>query len=144
MRKDQVRVWYPDLHQSEWIVMGSRRLRLLKPEEEEKYKKEVDLDAQEVPVPIQKPTEQKEKQPEALKPKKGRALKKIKAKSAPEPEMVSEEETVASTLSSSVVVKEDQTSEKDSFKLSDSASFLTTGAVATRRAMRQLQDENGF
>ncbi|KAG0790427.1 hypothetical protein G6F21_005814 [Rhizopus arrhizus] len=144
MRKDQVRVWYPDLHQSEWIVMGSRRLRLLKPEEEEKYKKEVDLDAQEVPVPIQKPTEHKEKQPEALKPKKGRALKKIKAKSAPEPEMVSEEETVASTLSSSVVVKEDQTSEKDSFKLSDSASFLTTGAFATRRAMRQLQDENGF
>ncbi|CEG77422.1 hypothetical protein RMATCC62417_12176 [Rhizopus microsporus] len=133
MRDDQVRVWYPDLYQSEWIRVGSRRLRLLSSEEEEKYKQQVDLDVQEVPAVIEqkkvedesKATTSKESAPEP----KTKKLRQKKAKSkAPTPEPETHQE------------KQQQ---KEPQKPAES-SFLTTGAFATRRAMRQLQDENGF
>ncbi|CEJ00195.1 hypothetical protein RMCBS344292_14260 [Rhizopus microsporus] len=133
MRDNQVRVWYPDLYQSEWIRVGSRRLRLLSSEEEEKYKQQVDLDVQEVPAVIEQ--KKAEDEPKEATPKestsepKTKKLRQKKAKSkAPTPEPETHQE------------KQQQKEPQRPVE----SSFLTTGAFATRRAMRQLQDENGF
>ncbi|KAI7898479.1 uncharacterized protein BX663DRAFT_555836 [Cokeromyces recurvatus] len=53
MSQDQVRVWYPDLHLSEWLPIGTRRIRVMTEEEEEEEKEKaslinkVDLDIEE-------------------------------------------------------------------------------------------------
>ncbi|KAI9265087.1 hypothetical protein BDA99DRAFT_507676 [Phascolomyces articulosus] len=41
MRANQIRIWYPTLRQSDWLVVGSRRLRLLTDEEEMMLKEQM-------------------------------------------------------------------------------------------------------
>lgn len=209
MHQDQVRVWYPELHQSEWLPVGSRRLRVMTEAEEESilFENNIDFSIQEVP-PTVKPPENQEKTIEKVadlatpnipsdssKQDKANALAKQNEEnvntSAPEsstvqttkakgrgrprklkdpvtglpiesqPKLPAEANpkkqsgTVTSkkvTASTTKVVeppaKEKVVSPKkkdqDNVSPATTDDFLTTGAFATRRAMRQLKDKNGF
>ncbi|KAI7859297.1 hypothetical protein BDC45DRAFT_564763 [Circinella umbellata] len=59
MRENQVRIWYPTLCQSDWLVVGSRRLRLLTKEEEEVLKEQM-IQPPAVPVVAEEEPKRKE------------------------------------------------------------------------------------
>ncbi|KAI8366507.1 hypothetical protein EDC96DRAFT_442841 [Choanephora cucurbitarum] len=170
MHNDQIRVWYPDIHLSEWIPVGSRRLRLLSKQEEEAVLSEnkIDFDVQEVPVANstknQKITtdkthlnlgknthEEKDAIDHHQKPKSNKDLssakeKKISKRNKEIVQDISESKkhaqiTAEQTKSKSMATS---TSSAEVRKIAHETQFLTTGAFATRRAMRQLKDDNGF
>jgi hypothetical protein len=158
MHKNQVRVWYPDLHQSEWLLVGSRRLRILTEEEEESilFDGSVDLDRQEVPKvqdtiqidntanetsSVHPPSRRVRGRPKKATPEQV-AEPDPKENSSAEQEPVSEQVPQATAaIPEKKAPEEEEVIQKDETKAS---SFLTTGAFATRRAMRQLTDQNGF
>ncbi|OBZ83877.1 hypothetical protein A0J61_08075 [Choanephora cucurbitarum] len=170
MHNDQIRVWYPDIHLSEWIPVGSRRLRLLSKQEEEATLSEnkIDFDVQEVPVADstknQKITTDKthlnlgKNTHEAIdaighhqKSKSNKDLPSAKEKvvSKRNKEITQDtsgskkrtQTTTEQTKSKSIAAS---TSGIELRKTTHETQFLTTGAFATRRAMRQLKDDNGF
>ncbi|GAA5801238.1 hypothetical protein HPULCUR_006682 [Helicostylum pulchrum] len=215
MHQDQVRVWYPELHQSEWLPVGSRRLRVMTEAEEESilFENNIDFSVQEVP-PTVKPTENQEKAIEKVAelaapngpsdsseqdkanelPKqneengdtsapKSSTVQSTKAKGRGRPRKLRDPVTgfiieshpklqaeanpkkKSGTVTSKKVtantikvveppvkekspVKEKVVSskkkEQDNVSSATTDDFLTTGAFATRRAMRQLKDKNGF
>lgn len=186
MHQNQVRVWYPDLHQSEWIPVGSRRLRVMTEEEEKNIlsNSSIDFSVQEVP-PTVNTLKGKEKEDTAafimplnknaniprvnhLKKtndnvpmlniiettnKKGAKAKQKKAiqdeeicmiqKVAPLSGKCTTSDSVekGTTPASAVKSAKEITSDDN---VATNNEFLTTGAFATRRAMRQLKDKNGF
>ncbi|KAG1471652.1 hypothetical protein G6F56_002000 [Rhizopus delemar] len=162
MKNDRVSVWYPNLEQSEWIIMGSRRLRLLTSEEEITYAEEIkaieEEDRKKIAVTLKTvQKESKQKTVKEIKPKKGRGRpKKVKELPVIEqpslPEMSLSEEELSelddemSGLEEIPAPAKTNRTKKTLVEPKDPQpmSFLTTGAFATRRAMRQLQDENGF
>jgi hypothetical protein len=193
MHQDKVRVWYPDLHISEWLPSGSRRLRVMTEEEEEAvlFDHKVNLDLQEaLPISLEanksetavlksaksfittsesSTTSQEDKINVSLV-KKGKTRKVIdkgtnnKAKKNQGKAKVAAS-AVMKTIRRSVEVSSTQAEldQDTTLKLADitgaieperkktveenattNDDFLTTGAFATRRAMRQLKDKNGF
>jgi hypothetical protein len=220
MLQDQVRVWYPELHQSEWLPVGSRRLRVMTEEEEaiiSSNKKKVNFNIQEVSTMInqlegienisssisktsvssdsnyQADKEIIATQPESnnaeLVDKKGRGRsRKATAATvdAPQADAISKSKkknliheatcnfsqaiaTVSTSDDTSTTTPEEgipsisadgnamsvfadypvpntivEVQQKKADGISANQEFLTTGAFATRRAMRQLKDENGF
>lgn len=214
MHQDQVRVWYPELHQSEWLPIGSRRLRVMTAEEEKTIlsNKKIDFNVQEIPPAPKRETSAKkapestseansvpslgdkstnistaelsESNSEVTVNRKNRGRPK-KASTTPneiaqldiggksdkthganeEPTTVPTSATATnnvpgkdlanvpeatasndcrSVTSTNVNQQTTNKAEKQSQKKEDDKKFLTTGAFATRRTMRQLQDENGF
>ncbi|KAI8149976.1 hypothetical protein BJV82DRAFT_585375 [Fennellomyces sp. T-0311] len=185
MRMNQVRVWYPTLRQSDWLVVGSRRLRLLTGEEELVLKdQQVPLpppiddnpkpdaqpsndanpdEAKPNPLPSQ-PLEkiveeqaqevqvQDEQPPAPVKRKRGRPRKyplQPQAGPKPTPSATTTTEPVkpSQPAQTKTQVKRREKEEKEECTKSlavDASHFMTTGAFATRRAMRQLKDEHGF
>ncbi|KAI9256415.1 hypothetical protein EDC94DRAFT_523179 [Helicostylum pulchrum] len=148
MHQDQVRVWYPELHQSEWLPVGSRRLRVMTEAEEESilFENNIDFSVQEVP-PTVKPPENQEK-----------AIEKVAELAAPNgpsdsskqdkanelPKQNEENGDTSAPKSSTEKVVSSKKKEQDNVSSATTDDFLTTGAFATRRAMRQLKDKNGF
>lgn len=189
MHQDQVRVWYPDLHQSEWLPVGSRRLRVMTEEEEEAvlFNSSIDFNVQEVP-PTVKQSKGKEKEiiTATLSPATNAAPTKPTCSTEPSPKKLTTSdivqkakkkvvkvrqkkiadtqdsqvnmtgETTTQAICESTTVDNEtkkavtpmlvetlkETPQIDNVKTSDD--FLTTGAFATRGAMRQLKDKNGF
>ncbi|ORY92997.1 hypothetical protein BCR43DRAFT_496172 [Syncephalastrum racemosum] len=138
MENDKVRVWYPTLQTSEWIPVGSRRMRLLVAEEEAAL---TTLDV--VPPPagaVDTGGEQEDDEssgaPVVVPKKRGRGRpRKTQPQLSPLP-------PVEATPHYS---PEEQPKEKPKIiSRADKPCYLTTGAFATRHAMRQLQDEHGF
>lgn len=140
MRGNQVRIWYPTLRQSDWLVVGSRRLRLLTAEEEEILKEKNQLVPPEAAVeePISKeeavaakPSSSDQASVSTTTTKRGRGRpRKQQAEQSPAPTKLSSHAPVHDKEAKGDKPQEDN--------------FLTTGAFATRRAMRQLKDEHGF
>lgn len=142
MDNDKVRVWYPTLQISEWLPVGSRRMRLLVAEEEAALTTlsivpppagTVDAEehaADEVISEVQLPVSKKRGRgrPSKVPP--------------PQPQLPEPLPTVPSAPQSlpspAAPRKEKRIAE------ASKPSYLTTGAFATRHAMRQLQDEHGF
>ncbi|KAI8090612.1 hypothetical protein BDF21DRAFT_460039 [Thamnidium elegans] len=209
MHQDQVRVWYPELHQSEWLPIGSRRLRVMTEEEEESilFENNIDFSVQEVP-PTVKPSENQEKaiekavdldtsnslsdpskqdktnelpkqnvESEKIPTSKSSTVQSTKGKgrgrprklrdpvtdshieSQPKlpaeanPKKQSDPVTSKKVTTSTTKIVEPPVTEKivqpkkkqqDNVTSATTDDFLTTGAFATRRAMRQLKDKNGF
>ncbi|KAI8339815.1 hypothetical protein BD560DRAFT_412468 [Blakeslea trispora] len=173
MQNDQVRVWYPEIHLSEWVPAGSRRLRLLSNKEEEVLLSEnnVDFSIQEVPTNTTAKHAKShnakidESQPHSVdngcKPKAAPVhaskLKSDKNSSSVKEKLVSSENKKNSHYKSKTTngtqISAEQSKSKSTEASANStgkrkpihdAQFLTTGAFATRRAMRQLKDDNGF
>lgn len=157
MRDTQIRVWYPTLKQSDWLVVGSRRLRLLTPEEEkmlEEEGKNMELLLQQPPP--QSSGQEKEKiQPDAASPvtpsakrRKGNSRSSArKETSQPATRQVSQQKVNKGKSVDINASKASLTVTKSINKVPSqecTSQFTTTGAFATRRAMRQLQDEHGF
>ena len=168
MRSEQIRVWYPELHQSEWFPIGSRRVRILTEEENSVISKNraIDFTVQEVP-PVIETRDKSTKKSTLLKSttfqdantsktvaiidQNMKANKKLKSKERSVDLQVEEdhdvdadidlqpEESVHASITSSQSEVQVITHE-----VPEVTEFLTTGAFATRRAMRQLKDENGF
>lgn len=176
MHQDQVRVWYPDLHQSEWIPTGSRRLRVMSEEEEQAILSHscIDFTVQEVPPTVYQ-TKEKEKEngttpvvsviepipknvstPDALQNTNKKVIKgKQKKPPAQDQNVALIQKTTQAVCESSMIgnlnKKADNLAAAEFLKetpsgnsVSTNTEFLTTGAFATRRAMRQLKDKNGF
>ncbi|KAI8875798.1 hypothetical protein K501DRAFT_327341 [Backusella circina FSU 941] len=153
MHKNQVRVWYPDLHQSEWLLVGSRRLRILTEEEEESilFDSSIDLDRQEVPkiqeiaqienkideIPIINPPPKRSRG----RPKKTLPTEVVEIATEEDTNNVYEPEQVPQ---STIILEKKVTEEHGQGDEAKVSNFLTTGAFATRRAMRQLTDQSGF
>lgn len=133
MRSDQVRVWCPTLRQSEWLPMGSRRLRLLTDQEEAALRKDTNF------VPPSIDAEQQGKivpdMPPPVTTSEYRHLASVPTKQQ-RPASSSKQKT-KSTVSANKAETVESTS-------ACNQSFKTTGAFATRRALRQLKDEHGF
>jgi hypothetical protein len=187
MHQEQVRVWYPDLHISEWLPVGSRRLRVMTEEEEEAvlFDTKVNLDLQEVPSISLKASKGKTAAVEMAKPesnsnyqdktngssaKKGKIIKAIdktkaltkkknqgKAKKAATAIMetikrpieasgteAELDEGIGLRPASNIGAMEPEKKQTIAEDTATNEAYLTTGAFATRRAMRQLKDKNGF
>ncbi|KAI9306841.1 hypothetical protein BJ944DRAFT_238379 [Cunninghamella echinulata] len=222
MHKNQVRVWFPSTLQSDWVAIGSRRLRILTTEEDNEYRK-LGLDTEGDDQIISNKEKQQRQQKILTKEKvstktnkrkpilqssinnhqevqqqelntttddnsqKKCAKKKSKnvINSDPSPlsghkketeEVEMEHDSNLNTETSNIIkppieridnnnvneqTQEDTTNVKNKQKKkltgengkkkrnsikepTEMNSYLTTGAFATRRAMRQLQDEHGF
>ncbi|KAI8379148.1 uncharacterized protein BYT42DRAFT_593398 [Radiomyces spectabilis] len=155
MRKDEVRVWYPTLSQSEWFRIGSRRLRVLTEEEEALFgcapddptseQLELTDDADnmaEEPIPDENVKSDTETQKPAKQRSKGKKTLEEAVEIVPAEDMRSgndPEETVSMLSQENIELETSANTQSDGVP-----SFLTTGAFATRRAMRQLKDEHGF
>lgn len=185
MHQDQVRVWYPELHQSEWIPVGSRRLRVMTEEEEKNIlsNNSIDFNVQEVPPTVNKlKGKEKEDAANSVAPDKNGKIQpahipekttrnvtmsntaqnntkkgaKAKQKKASQDKEVctTHKNTSHTSIHTTVDNSERENTDTIIAKLSKEAApsedmsanneFLTTGAFATRRAMRQLKDKNGF
>ncbi|KAI9255496.1 hypothetical protein BY458DRAFT_520176 [Sporodiniella umbellata] len=155
MKKNSVSVWYPSLDQTEWIVMGSRRLRLLTPEEEAMYTEEIkDIEKEDKVAAIEKVKTVEKKDDKKTRKKETHTKKERgRPKKIKQPIVVEEKEALVSEDESVGLEREVLTQQKSKQskkkiasepKSPQPTSYLTTGAFTTRRAMRQLQDENGF
>lgn len=194
MHRDQVRVWYPDHHISEWLPIGSRRLRVMTKEEEEAVlldnkvdlvqqetlpfsldtnkTTKIDLESAEQSIISEASSTFQKKNTNVSSVKKGKAKKAI-AKGSNNKALVKQKNqekakttavAIMTTIRSSGRVNSAQkvdddttlnlvdvhsTTESEKKKTADANAttndnYLTTGAFATRRAMRQLKDKNGF
>lgn len=169
MNGDQVRVWYPDLHQSDWFPVGSRRLRILTATEEEKVSARIKVDLATEDVPdnnfLKAADEIKNTSSFSTCTRKTSTRKKLKAvasESIPASkktrEVLRQLESTADTVTGEIEVSQISTEINSSpsvmlpsvqvhsneTAVENNGTFLTTGAFATRTAMRQLKDENGF
>ncbi|KAI8997788.1 hypothetical protein BDB01DRAFT_714441 [Pilobolus umbonatus] len=141
MRFNQVRVWYPDLYQSEWLSMDSRRLRIMSEEEEESILfNDIHLAIEEPSAAVGEKKEETGKMRKSLgRPRKNnlKSGNNNGVGSLPSPTVVLDPKPKKDTPVTRVVdlVNEDECNDMN---------FLTTGAFATRKAMRQLKDQNGF
>ncbi|KAI7896252.1 uncharacterized protein EV154DRAFT_411870 [Mucor mucedo] len=137
MHQNQVRVWYPDLHQSEWIPVGSRRLRVMTEEEEKNIlsNSSIDFSVQEVP-PTVNTLKGKEKEDDTAS-----IMPLNKNANIPRVNYLKKTNDNGTTPASAVKSAKENTSDDN---VATNNEFLTTGAFATRRAMRQLKDKNGF
>lgn len=160
MRDTQIRVWYPTLRQSDWLVVGSRRLRLLTPEEEkvlEEEGKKMESLLQQPPPQSSAPTKEKNECDAAISTdspstKRRKASRSSAKKDTPKPttcETTSQQPKVSKgkqveTNGSIAPATTAPKSIKKTPSQECTTQFTTTGAFATRRAMRQLQDEHGF
>ncbi|KAI7883175.1 hypothetical protein K492DRAFT_235544 [Lichtheimia hyalospora FSU 10163] len=159
MRDNQIRVWYPTLKQSDWLVVGSRRLRLLTSEEEklleEEGKKMESLLQQPPPQPCQETIKydaaiatNSSTVPASTKRRKGnrssakKEAPKASTRDASQQPKISKEKNV--NIDTSKVSAPPLKPTKKIPSQNCTSQFTTTGAFATRRAMRQLQDEHGF
>ncbi|KAI8061150.1 hypothetical protein BC940DRAFT_336987 [Gongronella butleri] len=174
MRNDKVRVYFPESQQADWVRTGSRRLRLLTDEEDERYRAlgyDVHADAPAMDAPKRVPRVA----PKKKKPKNDQnesqnvvdaPLLPILDKKEPSPseapcadadptaEAVQQEPGEPGEPGEPEVPEKPEKPEKEEEdeeeEEEDEASaplehtYTTTGAFATRRALRQLQDEHGF
>ncbi|KAI9313150.1 hypothetical protein BX666DRAFT_1980104 [Dichotomocladium elegans] len=204
MRDNRIRVWIPTLQQSDWLTVGSRRLRLLTAQEEDALKQvEIDLSLERSPPPdaevqkdsavvveqtrplksasltaedeelsavtptlVQEPGKQNEIEegvavvanPKTEKRKRGRPRKQpisgtIHTKDCTTNATTTTTSTTTITTTTAATTTTTATAASvvtppSIAKLRNTGptvpTFMTTGAFATRRAMRQLQDEHGF
>ncbi|KAI8988488.1 hypothetical protein BDF20DRAFT_855924 [Mycotypha africana] len=177
MEGEQVRVWYADLHHSEWMVSGSRRLKVLTEDEEarlvqsgrilqnideaeaqasgmitsqnDEQSKHQTRSADEHKSILTKPLTKRsgksniKREPQVPKSTKKTALAMTKSGSpAISDTTVSTESSSSLTPTTPTDLVETRPSKKTESKKEEK--YITTGAFATRTAMRQLQDENGF
>lgn len=165
MNGDQVRVWYPDLHQSEWFPVGSRRLRVLTATEEDNVSARIQVDLATLETPDNnlpeatvgvkdisssfastKKTSSKKnvKTVESKSISAGKKTRQLKSAT----DTVAEETEVAhittQTNSPPSVIFPSVQEHSNEPTVENNSTFLTTGAFATRTAMRQLKDESGF
>ncbi|KAI9498996.1 hypothetical protein BDB00DRAFT_753869 [Zychaea mexicana] len=148
MRASQVRIWYPTLRQSDWLVVGSRRLRLLNSEEEAMLKEQaISLPSQ--PAEDSRPDEHT-KHIISIEARLHEKSKFIAAQGEampskdPVPKKLKIQETPAAKATVTEPAQRAEYEEDESSAASTEYVFKTTGAFATRRAMRQLKDEHGF
>ncbi|KAG0171140.1 hypothetical protein DFQ30_001412 [Apophysomyces sp. BC1015] len=149
MRGNKVRVWYPVLRQSEWLVVGSRRLRVLTEEEEVALGNKVDTveeddEVEEMPQEREQEPESKQRVIELdtsqpLRPTEPRNLDRKKKLGRPRKQTVNNDDDNKSSGNGG-----DENEDDEDEDTQQSVDFLTTGAFATRNAMRQLRDEHGF
>ncbi|KAL0083612.1 hypothetical protein J3Q64DRAFT_1138065 [Phycomyces blakesleeanus] len=216
MRGNQVRVWYPSLRQSDWLIIGSRRLRVLTDQEASELDnlgtelvRTMDTRAKDSEISTKLPTETKTPSPSTTE-----TLPEPQSESVPKHVEETVEDTVEDTVEGEVegiaeepveapvpepapgpikrgrgrprkvalpvdpsnphivtipktptktALKKRNDSIKNGIKetkkaaaaaamvvemgtkdTEDALDYLTTGAFATRRAMRQLKDEHGF
>lgn len=172
MRLDQIRVWYPDLHISEWLPIGSRRLRVLSEEEEITIlsKTKVDLNVKEVPTVTDNCSTTSKKPPMAntKKPKNRKynadvvssntsnghdvvvaktSKNRLKKPISKPVQRTLHTRAIVNNITESIPIDIMPSSSADNItenKIEANDHYLTTGAFATRRAMRQLKDDHGF
>ncbi|KAI9470552.1 MAG: hypothetical protein EXX96DRAFT_491184 [Benjaminiella poitrasii] len=149
MNQDQVRVWYPSILLSEWLPVGSRRIRIMTEKEQvDLVNDKVDLDTQNATSQIasaslpESITSNQENITDSTRNKSvATAITKAVSSSASTENINTPALTVTDNIVSSACALNEENNKN---QCTEEDTFLTTGAFATRRAMRQLKDENGF
>lgn len=133
VHQGKVKVWVPELRMVEWLPMGTRRIKLMNPQEEkdaETMLRGSNPTIDDVELLPDKQDQQAFKVSHSKRASLDPARLKKPSKVQSKQRKLTELNTVDSQMNTTLATS--------------NRAYLTTGAFATRRAVHQLKDDNGF